>query len=174
MNFDMDDAFEILERSPDVLSSLLTGLSDAWLLGNEGGDSFSPRDVLGHLISGEEADWLVRAEIILRQGTARPFEPFDRFGFRKKYEGYSVGELLERFREVRAANLARLRELGLGEEQLGLEGRHPELGDVTLRQLLATWVVHDLGHLRQIARVMAKRYRDDVGPWREYLPVLDE
>lgn len=174
MSFELARTIEILERTPDVLASLLTGLSDEWLLGNEGDETFSPRDVLGHLITGEESDWLVRTEVILRHGTSRPFEPFDRFRFRKHYEAHSLEELLARFRELRADNLARLRELALTPEQLERKGRHPELGEVSLRQLLATWAVHDLGHLRQIARVLAKQYRDAVGPWKQYLPVLDE
>jgi hypothetical protein len=156
------------------LSTLLTGLSDDWVLGTEGEDTFSPRDVVAHLITGEETDWVERAEIILRDGTKRPFTPFDRFAFREKYGTQSLAELLERFRELRVGNLERIRGLGIGSSELERQGAHPELGTVRLRELLATWAVHDLGHIRQIVRVMAKQYRDEVGPWRAYLRVLGE
>lgn len=174
MEFDLDRAREVLERTPNVLSALLGGLSEEWVLSNEGQDSFSPRDVLGHLVSGEKTDWVVRTETILVHGPERSFEPFDRFSFREDYEDYSLGELVDLFRELRERNLERIRDLGIGPEQLSLKGRHPELGDVTLRQLLATWVAHDLSHIRQIARVMAKQYRDEVGPWERYLRVMSE
>lgn len=174
MDFDSERAFEILERTPAVLSSFLTGLSDDWLHANEGPDTFSPRDVLGHLVSGEETDWVERTEIILEHGTRKPFTPFDRFRFREDYRGRSLDDMLEMFRESRAKNLERVRELDLHPEQLDREGTHPELGTVSLRQLLAAWVVHDLAHIRQIARALAKQYRDAVGPWREYMRVLDE
>lgn len=174
MNFDRERAFEILERTPEVLSVFLGGLSDDWLHADEGADTFSPRDVLGHLISGEETDWVTRTEIILEDGTSKPFTPFDRFRFRNDYEELALDEMLGLFRELRTKNLARVRELDLRDERLDLEGTHPELGTVSLRQLLAAWVVHDLAHIRQISRVMAKQYRDAVGPWREYMRVLDE
>ncbi len=174
MNFDLERTFEILERTPEALSALLTGLSDEWLLANEGGDTFSPKDVVGHLIAGEETDWVERTEIILEHGVDRPFTPFDRFSFREDYKDDSLAELLEKFRELRSRNLDRIRGLQLDETKLELEGTHPELGKVRLRQLLATWAVHDLGHIRQITRVMAKQYGDAVGPWRQYLRVLDE
>lgn len=172
MTFDLDRTFEILERTPETLSALLTGLSDDWTVANEGGDTFSPKDVVGHLIAGEETDWVPRTEIILEHGIERPFTPFDRFGFRES--DASLPELLETFRTLRAQNLEHIRSLGLDGVKLELEGTHPELGRVRLRQLLATWAVHDLGHIRQIARVMAKQYADEVGPWREYLRVLEE
>ena len=174
MNFDLDRTFEILERTPETLSALLTGLSDEWLLVNEGGDTFSPKDVVGHLIAGEETDWVERTEIILEHGVDRPFTPFDRFSFREDGKDESLAALLEKFRELRSKNLERIRGLDLDEAKLDLEGTHPELGKVRLRQLLATWAVHDLGHIRQITRVMAKQYGNDVGPWRQYLRVLDE
>jgi hypothetical protein len=174
MDFEIDRGFEILERTPAALSALLSGLSDVWLHSNEGADTFSPRDVVGHLIAGEETDWVARTEIILEHGADEPFTPFDRFSFEQDYEASSLEEMLETFRKLRAKNLDRIRGLGLEPEHLDLEGAHPDLGPVTLRQLLATWVVHDLAHIRQIARVMAKQYRDEVGPWREYLRVLDE
>ena len=174
MSFDLERTFEILERTPKALSALLAGLSDDWVLKNEGGDTFSPKDVVGHLIAGEQTDWVERTEIILEHGIDRPFTPFDRFSFRETNEDATLAELLEKFRDVRMRNLARARELDLDADKLKLEGTHPELGKVRLSQLLATWAVHDLGHIRQITRVMAKQYRDDVGPWRQYLRILDE
>ena len=174
MNFDIERTFEILERTPGALSALLTGLSDEWLLVNEGGDTFSAKDVVGHLIAGEETDWVERTEIILEHGVDRPFTPFDRFSFREDYKTASLAEMLETFRDLRSKNLDLIRGLEIDEAKLDLEGTHPELGKVRLRQLLATWAVHDLGHIRQITRVMAKQYIDAVGPWRQYLRVLDE
>ena len=174
MNFELERTIEILERTPDVLSALLTGLSDDWVLPNEGGDSFSAKDVVGHLIVGEKTDWVERTEIILEHGPSRAFTPFDRFGFRENLEDVSLADLLDEFRALRAENVTRVRALGLDDAQLELEGTHPELGSVRLRQLLATWAVHDLGHIRQIVRVMAKQYADEVGPWRAYLRILDE
>ena len=174
MNFDLERTFEILERTPEALSALLTGLSDEWLLTNEGGDTFSPKDAVGHLIAGEETDWVERTDIILEHGVDRPFTPFDRFSFREDYKNDSLTELLEKFSDLRSKNLDRIRGLALDETKLELEGTHPELSKVRLRQLLATWAVHDLGHIRQITRVMAKQYGDAVGPWRQYLRVLDE
>lgn len=174
MNFDIERTFEILERTPGALSALLTGLSDEWLLVNEGGDTFSPKDVVGHLIAGEETDWVERTEIILEHGVDRPFTPFDRFSFREDGKDDSLATLLEKFSELRSNNLDRIRGLDLDETKLDLEGTHPELGKVQLRQLLATWAVHDLTHIRQITRVMAKQYGDAVGPWRQYLRILDE
>ncbi len=174
MDFDVTHGFEILERTPATVSALLTGLSDEWILVNEGGDTFTPRDVIGHLIGGEETDWVERTKMILEHGVDKPFPPFDRFSFREDYKDVSLAEMLATFRDLRARNLDHVRSLGIQPEQLELEGAHPDLGTVTLRQLLATWTVHDLAHIRQIARVMAKQYRDAVGPWRKYLRVLDE
>jgi hypothetical protein len=168
------EALEVLERTPRALREMLAGLSDPWLRADEGPDTFSPADVVGHLIDGEEADWIPRMRIILEKGEAQPFTPFDRFAFRKAHGGRSIGELLDLFEGLRARNLEAVRGLGLDASRLELTGTHPALGRVTLSQLLATWVVHDLGHIRPAARVMAGRYREAVGPWREYLPVLDE
>ncbi len=173
MAFRLDRALEVLERTPRTVESVLGGLSEEWLTANEGPETFSPVDVLGHLIHGEEADWIPRARIILEHGEARPFEPFDRFAFRRTHAGVPLPDLVAEFARLRKDNLQALRALDLQPAQLALKGTHPSLGRVTLEQLLATWVVHDLGHLAQIARVMAKHYREDVGPWREYLPVLD-
>jgi hypothetical protein len=170
----VSEALEVLERTPRALRSMLGGLSDPWLRADQGPDTFSPADVLGHLIHGEETDWMPRARLILERGEAQPFTPFDRFGFRERYGGRPADELLDVFAELRERNLRALRDLGLDAGRLALTGRHPALGRVTLAQLIAAWVVHDLGHLRQVARVMAGRYRDAVGPWREYLRILDE
>ncbi len=167
------EAMQILERTPGILREWLSALPAAWLDTNEGADTFSPRDVLGHLILGERTDWMVRVKHIIDGRGDEPFEPFDRFGMKSADFQNDIEVLLDEFAALRAANLVHLRELGLKEQQLSLAGLHPELGPVTLGQLLATWTAHDLSHLAQIARVMAKRYSDDVGPWRAYLPVMD-
>jgi hypothetical protein len=172
MEFDLDLSYGVLERTPSVLRSMLAGLPDAWTRSNEGKETFSPFDVVGHLIDGEETDWIPRARIILAQGPSRRFEPFDGFRHFETNAGRSVEELLDRFAELRAANVATLRGLGIGPQELRLEGEHPALGRVTMEQLLATWVAHDLEHAAQISRVMAKQYARAVGPWREYLPLL--
>ncbi len=171
--FDLDDGIALLERTPAALRALLSGLSEAWITGNEGPETFSPFDNLGHLIHGERTDWIPRARLILAQGANRTFEPYDRFAQARASEGKSVATLLDEFAALRATNIATLRSWSLSERELSLEGVHPSLGPVTLRQLLATWVAHDLGHLAQTARVMAKRHREAVGPWRAYLPILD-
>ena len=171
--FDLDDGIALLERTPAALRALLSGLSAAWITGNEGPETFSPFDNLGHLIHGERTDWIPRARLILAQGANRTFEPYDRFAQARASEGKSVATLLDEFAALRATNIATLRSWSLSERELSLEGVHPSLGPVTLRQLLATWVAHDLGHLAQTARVMAKRHREAVGPWRAYLPILD-
>ena len=173
MQFELSRTLEILERTPAAFRALLDGLSDDWTAPNEGLDTFSAFDNVGHLIHGERTDWIPRARIILDHGVGRRFEPFDRFAQYRESEGKSLPELLDEFARLRAKNLATLRGWGLGERELALEGEHPELGRVTLAQLLATWAAHDLSHVAQTARVLAKQYRDAVGPWRPYLPLLD-
>jgi hypothetical protein len=173
MSFQLSDAIAVLERTPATFTALLSGLPDGWSLSNEGADTFSAFDNVGHLIHGERTDWIPRARIILAQGPDRRFEPYDRFAQVRESEGKSLAELLNEFEQLRAQNLATLRSWNLSAQQLALEGEHPELGPVTLDQLLAAWVAHDLGHIAQTARVMAKQYRSAVGPWRAYLPVLD-
>ena len=173
MDFQLTRALEILERTPGTFRSLLGGLSEAWTSPNEGPDTFSAFDNLGHLIHGERTDWVPRARLILAQGANRRFDPFDRFAHFEESRGKSVTDLLDEFASLRAENLATVRSWKLGDRDLALEGEHPALGTVTLRQLLATWVAHDLGHLAQTSRVLARQYRDAVGPWRAYLPVLD-
>ncbi len=152
---------------------MLTGLSPAWTGATEGPNTWSPYVIVGHLIHGERADWIPRAQLILTEGVQRRFTPFDREAQFRESDGKSLHTLLDEFARHRAENLVTLRSWQLTDAQLSLEGEHPEFGPVTLRQLLATWVAHDLGHLAQVARVMAKQYRNAVGPWRAYLSVLD-
>ncbi len=174
MHFDLDDSIALLERTPALLRSWLQGLPSAWIHCDEGPESWSAFDVVGHLIDGEEHDWMVRARIILGDDDDRRFHPFDRFRHLDLNRGAAFGELLDRFADLRAANLADLRGLRLGPDDLTRTGRHPEFGTVTLAQLLATWVAHDLTHVAQIARVMAKRHDEAVGPWKAYLSVLGD
>jgi hypothetical protein len=169
----LHDALAVLERTPPALRALLAGLPETWLVSGEGPDTFSPRDVVGHLIHGEETDWVPRMRIILEHGEAVPFTPFDRFAFRAASAGHATDALLARFDALRRDNLRAVRAAGLDAAALARTGTHPGLGRVTLRQLFAAWVVHDLGHLKQVARTMAHQYRDAVGPWREYLTILD-
>ena len=173
MTFDLSSGIAVLERTPAAFRALLAGLPGTWIETNEGPDTFSPFDNVGHLIHGERADWIPRARIILAQGAHRTFVPYDRFAQVRESAGKTLAQLLDEFAALRAQNLATLRAWNLSEPQLALVGEHPALGAVTLRQLLATWVAHDLGHLAQTSRVMAKQYRDAVGPWRAYLPIMD-
>ena len=173
MDFELDAGVAILERTPYTLRAMLSGLPAAWIAATEGPETWSPYDIVGHLIHGERTDWMARARIILAQGPERRFTPYDRFAQFRESQGKSLADLLDEFERLRAGNLATLGGWRLTEAQLALEGEHPEFGPVTLRQLLATWVAHDLGHVAQAARVMAKQYREAVGPWRAYLPVMD-
>lgn len=172
MNFDLEDSLAILERTPATLAALLAGAPPVWVDANEGPGTWSAFDIVGHLVHGEETDWIPRARIIMHSGEARAFDPFDRFAMIEASRGKTLGLLLDAFAERRARNLATLRAWRLTPADLDRRGTHPAFGAVTMRELLATWVVHDLGHVAQIARVMAKRYAADVGPWVEYLPVL--
>jgi len=172
MELDLDHAQAVLARTPTVLDALLRGLPDPWIRNHEGPGTWSPFDVVGHLIHGERTDWIPRARIILEAGKSRPFEPFDRVAMFEASRGKALAELLDAFAALRRQNLATLRGWRLTPEQLRLTGRHPELGSVTLGQLLATWVAHDLGHLVQVSRVMARNYAGEVGPWRAYLKVV--
>ncbi len=173
MDFDLTSGTAVLERTPSTLRAMLDGLPSVWTDATEGPETWSPYVIVGHLIHGERTDWIARAEIILAQGAERHFTPYDRFAQFRESEGKSLADLLDEFARLRAGNLATLAGWRLTDAQLSLEGEHPEFGAVTLRQLLATWVAHDLGHIAQAARVMAKQYRDAVGPWRAYLPVMD-
>jgi uncharacterized damage-inducible protein DinB len=172
MNFSFDNALPMLRSTPSVLRSWLQDLPDSWIRANEGPETWSPFDIVGHLIHGERTDWMDRVDILLTDGESRPFTPFDRFAQFEASRGKSLNQLLDTFAELRAANLARLESLELSQEDFPRRGRHPELGRVTLGQLLATWVVHDLNHLGQMARVMGRQYTEAVGPWVEYLPML--
>ena len=173
MEFDLEQGLAILERTPSVLRALLAGLPEEWTRPNEGPQTWSPREVLGHLIEGERDDWIPRARIILAQGPSTAFTPFDRVGFRRWMTAADTTEaLVDTFGRLRAEGLETLRGWRLTPDQLDLTGIHPEFGVVTLRQHLSTWVAHDLGHLVQIARTMARQYRDAVGPWRAYLSAL--
>src|SRR5215207_5001030 len=165
MELELARSLEVLGRTPQTLTALLDGLAEPWIRGTEGPDSFSPFDVVGHLIDGEETDWIPRARIILDRGADPRFAPYDRFRHRARNVGRSLGSLLEEFDRLRSANVEVVRSWRLTEHQLELRGEHPSLGPVSLRQLLATWVVHDLGHIAQVTRVMAKQYRGAVGPW---------
>lgn len=174
MDFGIVLAIQVLERTPATLQALLGGLAEPWVRGNEGPETFSPFDVLGHLIDGEETDWIPRARIILSRDPDARFEPYDRFRHRARNAGRPLGSLLAEFAELRRANVVQLRAWKLTSAELDLRAEHPSLGAVTLRQLLASCVVHDLGHVAQVARVMAKQYRADAGPWEAYLPVLTD
>jgi hypothetical protein len=173
MQFHLDNGIEVLAQTPAVLNALLKGKSAVWLNARKTPESFSPIDVLGHLMFGEMTDWMPRVRLILEHQDTRAFEPFDRFGFQSLIAGKSVDQLLDDFAEMRRQGLKTLRELGVGEGQLALPGLHPGLGSVTLGNLLASWVVHDLGHIAQIVKAMAAQYRDEVGPWRAYTTILD-
>ena len=173
MQFDPVSGFMILERTPPTLRAMLSGLGPEWIEQNEGPETWSPFDVVGHLIHGERTDWIARAEIILAQGESRRFTPFDRTAMFEESKGKTLSQLLDEFEALRTSNLETARSWSLSEQQLDLQGEHPKFGSVSLRQLLATWVAHDLSHIAQIARVMAKQYREPIGPWREYLPIMD-
>ena len=172
MDFQIDQAIEILERTPSVLEVLLLGISDEWISNNEGPETWSPYDIMGHLIHGEKTDWIPRMRIILSDNADKNFEPFDRFAQFRDSKGKSLKDLMDEFKKLRAENIAILREKKIRASELSKTGIHPKFGKVTLRQLLAAWVVHDLGHIAQTARVMAKQYKVESGPWIEFLPIL--
>ncbi len=170
--FSVDEAVPLLARTPHTLDAWLRDLPDCWTKANEGPDTWTLFDIVGHLIHGERTDWMPRARLILAEGDSRPFEPFDRFAQFTASAGKTLPEMLDEFTELRASNVDELVSLRLTGAQLDRPGRHPALGAVTLRQLLATWVAHDLDHVMQIARVLANQYADEVGPWRAYLRVI--
>ena len=170
--FALDDAVALLERTPAALDMVLRGLPDGWTHANEGGDTWSPFDVIGHLIHGERTDWIPRVRTVLEHGESTAFEPFDRFAQFEESKGKPLGDLLDEFARLRAENLRALAGFALTEADLDRRGRHPALGVVTLRMLLATWVAHDLDHLMQVARVLGRQYASEVGPWRAYLRVI--
>lgn len=170
--FVLAEGTALLERTPATLAALLQGLPDHWLAANEGGDTWSPFDVVGHLIHGERTDWMQRVRIVLEHGEREPFAAFDRFAQFRESAGLTLDTLLDEFAEVRRRNLHELAMFGLTDADLDRRGFHPALGVVTLRQLLATWVAHDLDHVMQISRVLACQYSDEVGPWRAYLRIV--
>ncbi|MBV6647583.1 MAG: DinB family protein [Cyclobacteriaceae bacterium] len=173
MKFSLQETISILERTPSVLEAYLKDLSPAWTLQTEGPNTWSAFDVLGHLIHGEQTDWIPRAKIILSQSESKKFEPFDRFAQFEESKGKTMDQLLQEFNLLRKQNIEVLKSMNLGERQLSLIGIHPEFGEITLRQLLAAWTVHDLGHIAQISRVAAKQYKEAVGPWTAYLTILN-
>ena len=172
MKFEVTNAIPILERTPLILANLLRGISNEWIMKNEGPDTFSPYDVVGHLLHGEKTDWVVRAKIILAHGVNKPFDPYDRFAQYEESKGKSLEELLDELEVVRKENISWLRSVHLSEDDLERTGVHPVLGEVSLRNLLSTWVVHDLTHIAQITRVMAKQYIGEMGPWPQFFRIL--
>ena len=172
MEYHYEQAVEILRRTPATLTVLLRGLPEAWTRSTAGPDTWSAYDIVGHLLHADETDWIVRTRIILEHGEARPFDSLNRTAMFEKYRGLSLDRMLAAFEEVRAKNLATLGELDITPEKLARRGTHPALGTVTLSQLLATWVVHDLNHIGQIVEVMSRQYDEAVGPWRTYLGIL--
>ena len=172
MKISLEKSIHILERTPSILKALLQNLSEDWTTPNEGPETWSPYDVVGHLIHGEKTDWIPRARIILEQGEKQPFTPFDRFAQFVESKGKTLNQLLDEFESHRTDNIKTLKALNITEADLTKTGIHPEFGAVTLENLLAAWVVHDLGHIHQISRVMAKQYTNEVGPWTQYMGVL--
>ncbi|WP_298997098.1 DinB family protein [Flagellimonas sp. S174] len=172
MIFELDKAIEILERTPSTIETLLDGISKEWLKHNEGDNTWSPYEIVGHLIHGEKTDWIPRAKIILSESQNKTFEPFDRFAQNKQGQKKTISELLKEFKKLRTENIKELQSLNIDEQALKKRGVHPELGEVNLKELLSTWVVHDLGHISQISRVMAKQYKEEVGAWKAYLGIL--
>jgi len=173
MTYDVKEAVQILERTPAVLQTLLSGLTPGWVMNNEGPDTFSPFDVVGHLIHGEKTDWVIRAKIILATGTAKPFAPWNRFAQMEESKGKTLDHLLQEFAALRKGNINWLNAAALTEADLDKTGTHPVLGQVSLRHLLATWAVHDLTHIAQITRVMAKQYKEEIGPWAGFFRILN-
>ena len=172
MGFDLQQTIALLARTPSTLNALLRDLPQTWTLCNEGPKTWSPFDIVGHLIHGERTDWMPRARMILQHGESRAFEPFDRLAQERESQGKSLRELLDEFARLRSENLDALRAMNLQPADFDRCGRHPALGVVTLSQLLATWAVHDMTHFHQLSRVMAYQYREGVGPWSAYLGVL--
>lgn len=172
MEYSLHQSIEILERTPRVITVLLLGTSDMWVMNNEGPDTWSPYDIVGHLIHGEKTDWIPRLELILSDRPNKTFQPFDRFAQFRNSRNRTMAQLLEEFGVLRRENIATLKSKEITDELLSRTGIHPQFGKVTLAQLLATWTVHDLNHIHQISRVMAKQYASEVGPWTSFLGVL--
>ena len=174
MTFDLNKSISILENTPMVLKSLLSGLSEDWTHVNEGPETWSPFDVVGHLVHGEKTDWIPRIFIIMNDSEEKTFTPFDRFAQFEESKGKTLEDLLNEFEILRNQNLQQLKSFGFTGTVLKRKGIHPELGEVTLAQVIATWVTHDLGHIAQISRVMAKQYKNEVGPWTAYISILSQ
>ena len=172
--FSLDEAIQVLETTPKVLTALLNSLPQSWAEADEGPDTWSTYDILGHLIHGEKTDWIPRAQIILDEGKSRTFPQFDRFAQFSDSKGKSLKVLLNEFVQLRKNNIETLMRMELTDRDFVKSGLHPDFGEVTLKQLLSTWVTHDMSHLRQIARVLAKQYKSEIGPWEKYLPVVHE
>ena len=172
MKFDMNKSLQILERTPQVVEVLLKGLDEEWIINNEGGNTWSPYDVVGHFVIAEKTNWIPRIKSITGTDSSKKFPPFDRFGMFEDSKGKSLGDLIEEFKRLRKQNVLQLKSIVTSESLLDQTGIHPEFGEVTLRQLLSTWVVHDFTHLSQIIRVMAKQYKEATGPWAAYLSVV--
>ncbi|MGB7264406.1 MAG: DinB family protein [Terracidiphilus sp.] len=172
MKQDLEHTIALLTRTPATLDALLRDLPDAWTKSNEGGNTWSVRTVVAHLIHGEHEDWLPRTKMILQSGEAETFAPFDREGHVRYSQGKTLGQLLDEFAQARTTGLYELRAMNLTPEDMNRRGRHPALGTVTLRELLATWAAHDLTHLHQISRIMAYQYREAVGPWARFMGVM--
>ncbi len=174
MNFNLDKSIELLERTPNIFKALFYGLSHDWATINEGKNTWSGYTIIGHLIHGEKTDWMPRAKIILGENQDKHFEPYDRFAQDKLYANQTIEELLNEFEELRKKNLTELRSWSLTTDDLNKKGIHPELGIVTLRELISTWTIHDMAHLNQVSRVLVKHYSKDVGPWTNYIKILQE
>jgi hypothetical protein len=172
MKFETNKSIQILEKTPSVLQALLENIDEDWVMNNEGPETFSPYDVVGHLIHGEKTDWVPRAKIILDHGLSKPFEPYDRFAQYEESKGKTIAQLLEEFELLRKQNIQWLQSLNLTNEDFEKKGTHPSLGEVSLKNLLSTWVVHDLTHIAQITRVMAKQYKEEMGPWPQFFRIL--
>jgi len=172
MNFELNKSIEILERTPKVLNTLLNGLSDEWINNNEGENTWSPYDIVGHIIFGEKTDWIVRIKTILSDYENKIFEPFDRFAQLNENQNRPIADLIEEFKILRKKNLNELESFNISRKDYEKVGIHPEFGNVTLKELISTWAVHDLGHIAQITRVMSKQYKNEVGPWINYLGIL--
>ena len=173
MKYNLTQAVEILERTPAVLNTLLSGLSNDWIMNNEGTETFSPYDVVGHLLHGEKTDWTIRTKMILQFGNTKTFVPWDRFAQYEESKGKSLQQLLNEFARIRMENMDWFKVLQLTEADMDKTGLHPKLGEVTLRNLLSTWVIHDLTHIAQITRVMAKQYKEEMGPWVDFFRIMN-
>lgn len=171
-SFELNEAISILEKTPKVLKDQLSGLSDKWLFSNEGDQTWSPHQIVGHLVYGEDTDWLPRTKIILGSESLQKFEPYDRFAQDRLYADKGCTELLSLFEIKRTSNMKELKKLNITEKELSMTGIHPEFGEITLKEMLSAWVVHDLGHIAQISRVMAKNYTEEIGPWKKYLTIV--